>query len=295
VFLKSILKKMKIPDWDYIFNQLNCSGTPVPICQNNGIASSTWKLRSNNMDLFIKTCSVNFNEIFSAEVDGLLEISKTDSVRVPEVIGFGKTDSENYLALEWIDIKSPNKIIEASFGEQLAELHRTTSKNFGWFRDNTIGLTPQINNSSKDWVNFFRENRLQYQLKLAYDNGFSGKLQQLGAILIEQLPLYFDSSKIEPSLLHGDLWAGNWGSYMESPIVFDPAVYFGDRETDLAMTMLFGGFGKNFYEAYESCWPLRQGHQKRLKIYQLYHVLNHLNLFGPTYLKPAINLLNKIL
>ena len=286
---------MKVPNWANILNQLNCSGTPIPISQNNGNTSSTWKLFSDDMDLFIKTCPVDICEIYSAEVDGLFEISKTDAIRVPEVIGFGKTDTENYLALEWIDIEPSNYKTEISFGEQLSELHRATSKNFGWFRDNTIGLTPQINNYSDDWINFFRENRLQYQLKLAYDNGYSGKLQQLGSILIKKLPLYFDSSKIESSLLHGDLWAGNWGSYMDSPIIFDPAVYFGDRETDLAMTMLFGGFGKNFYEAYESCWPLRQGYQKRLKIYQLYHVLNHLNLFGATYFKSAINLLDEIL
>ncbi len=286
---------MKTPNWDNILNQLNCSGTPIPVGQNDGNTSSTWKLCSDGMDLFIKTCPVDIYEIYSAEADGLLEISKTDSIRVPEVIGFGKTDTENYLALEWIDIEPPNYVTEISFGEQLSELHRVTCENFGWFRDNTIGLTPQINNYSDDWVNFFRENRLEYQLKLAYNNGYSGKLQQLGSILIKKLPLYFDSGKIESSLLHGDLWAGNWGSYMDRPIIFDPAVYFGDRETDLAMTMLFGGFGKNFYEAYESCWPLRQGYQKRLKIYQLYHVLNHLNLFGATYLKSAINLLKEIL
>jgi len=286
---------MKTPNWANILNQLNCSGTPIPVSQNNGNTSSTWKLFSDDMDLFIKTCPIDIYEIYSAEADGLLEISKTGAIRVPEVIGFGKTDTENYLALEWIDIEPPNYVTEISFGEQLSELHRATCENFGWFRDNTIGLTPQINNYSDDWVNFFRENRLEYQLKLAYDNGYSGKLQQLGSILIKKLPLYFDSSKIESSLLHGDLWAGNWGSYKDSPIIFDPAVYFGDRETDLAMTMLFGGFGKNFYEAYESCWPLRHGYQKRLKIYQLYHVLNHLNLFGATYFKSAINLLEEIL
>ena len=286
---------MKIPNWANILNQLNYSGVPIPISQNDGNTSSTWKLCNDDMDIFIKTCPVNLYEIYSAEADGLLEISETNSIRVPEVIGFGKTETESYLALEWIDIESPSHAIEISFGEQLAELHRMTSENFGWFRNNSIGLTPQINNYSNDWVNFFRENRLQYQLKLAYDNGYSGKLQQLGSMLIKTLPLFFDSSKIESSLLHGDLWAGNWGSYMESPIIFDPAVYFGDRETDLAMTMLFGGFGKFFYEAYESCWPLRQGYQKRLKIYQLYHVLNHLNLFGTTYLKHAINLLEEIL
>ncbi|MBM38246.1 MAG: hypothetical protein CMO97_04150 [Woeseia sp.] len=286
---------MKIPNWANILNQLNYSGVPIPISQNDGNTSSTWKLCNDDMDIFIKTCPVNLYEIYSAEVDGLLEISKTNSIRVPEVIGFGKTETESYLALEWIDIESPSHAIEVSFGEQLAELHRMTSENFGWFRNNSIGLTPQINNYSNDWVNFFRENRLQYQLKLAYDNGYSGKLQQLGSMLIKKLPLFFDSSKIESSLLHGDLWAGNWGSYMESPIIFDPAVYFGDRETDLAMTMLFGGLGRFFYEAYESCWPLRQGYQKRLKIYQLYHVLNHLNIFGTTYLKHAINLLEEIL
>ena len=134
-----------------------------------------------------------------------------------------------------------------------------------------------------------------YQLGLAADNGFTGELQERGSRLLKRLPVYFESVKPEVSLLHGDLWGGNWGCTGGDPVIFDPAVYYGDRETDIAMTRLFGGFGAAFYEAYDSSWPLADGHQERLHLYQLYHVLNHLNLFGSAYLGRAVSLIDELL
>ena len=133
-----------------------------------------------------------------------------------------------------------------------------------------------------------------FQLRLAAENGFTGALQEQGARLVKRLPAYFENYKPLPSLLHGDLWGGNWASCNGAPVIFDPAVYFGDRESDLAMTRLFGGFGSAFYAASEAAWPLEPGHEARNDIYQLYHVLNHLNLFGSGYLGRAIQLLRKL-
>jgi len=135
---------------------------------------------------------------------------------------------------------------------------------------------------------------LAFQFRLAAENGFVGELQEQGARLLKRLPVYFEDGAVAASLLHGDLWGGNWAACAGQPVIFDPAVYFGDRETDLAMTRLFGGFGPAFYDAYESNWPLPDGHHERSLLYQLYHVLNHLNLFGSAYLGRAMRLIDEL-
>ena len=132
-------------------------------------------------------------------------------------------------------------------------------------------------------------------LALAAGNGYGGDIAGLGARLAAKLPEFFDGYTPDASLLHGDLWGGNWGAVAGEPVMFDPAVYYGDRETDIAMTMVFGGFGRAFYEAYESSWPMAAGHEQRLRLYQLYHILNHLNLFGRSYLGRAIDLMKSLL
>ena len=233
--------------------------------------------------------------MFEAEAEGLAELRSARAIRVPDVIDVGITDGQSYISLEKLALSRPTVETERVLGQQLAKLHRHTQKQFGWHRDNTIGLTPQRNDQSADWMVFFREHRLQFQLELAADNGFGGELLELGAQLCEQLDKLFDDYDPAASLLHGDLWGGNWGNVDGEPVVFDPAVYYGDRETDIAMTRLFGGFGQAFYEAYESDWPMQQGHEARLKLYQLYHVLNHLNLFGRGYLQQALTLTKALL
>jgi fructosamine-3-kinase len=233
--------------------------------------------------------------MFAAEADGLAELSKAAAVRVPEIIATGHDDAPVFLALEWLNFEAPGVATERQFGEQLAQMHRTTRSQYGWHRDNTIGLTAQHNAWNDDWLGFFREQRLGYQLRLAAENGYARDLQDRGASLIKRLPIFFDGTAPVPSLLHGDLWGGNWACAEGAPVIFDPAVYYGDRETDIAMTRLFGGFGQAFYEAYEDTWPLQPGHQDRAKLYQLYHVLNHLNLFGSAYLGRATGLMDELL
>lgn len=196
--------------------------------------------------------------------------------------------------MERLVFEAPTAATERQLGVQMAALHRQVAPQFGWFRDNTIGLTPQRNTWSDDWPDFFREHRLELQLDLACKNGYAAELGEAGRLLAATLDSLFDGYTPVASLLHGDLWAGNWGSVNGEPVIFDPAVYYGDRETDIAMSKLFGGFGQPFYAAYEESWPMAPGHERRLKLYQLYHVLNHLNLFGRGYLDQARRLLREL-
>ena len=232
--------------------------------------------------------------MFEAEADGLRELKSANALRVPEVLDCGIRNGEAFIALERFTFDRADAATEALLGERLALLHRHTDDRFGWFRDNTIGLTPQVNTRCDDWVDFFRRYRLEFQLELARSNGYGADLDQAGAALCRRLPDLFTAYEPQASLLHGDLWGGNWGSVDGGPVIYDPAVYYGDRESDIAMTMLFGGFGKPFYEAYEKSWPMAPGHEQRLKLYRLYHVLNHLNLFGRSYLAQAQSLLREL-
>jgi fructosamine-3-kinase len=245
-------------------------------------------------DTFRKTGPESALEMFEAEVDGLNEIRATREIRVPEVIDCGVMNGESYLDLERLHFERPSGATEGLLGKQLAKLHRHTQERFGWFRDNTIGLTPQVNTWSGSWISFFREHRLEFQLELAIARGYGADVSRLGKELSYRLPELFEGYEPAASLLHGDLWGGNWGCVNGQPVLFDPAVHYGDRESDIAMTMLFGGFGRPFYEAYEKGWPMAPGHEQRLKLYQLYHVLNHLNLFGRSYLGRAVGLLKDL-
>ena len=285
-----------MPDWSPILDELRAAGVnvperPVPQAVGGGDVSAAWRIG----DLFVKTGPRTAHDMFAAEADGLAELARPDVIRVPKTIACGVTGDTAYLATEWLDLERSTATVETRLGEQLAALHRVTSDRHGWHRNNTIGPTPQYNPWSDNWVEFFREHRLGFQLQLAADNGYGGKLQDEGSRLLECLDRFFDGYEPEASLLHGDLWGGNWGSCDGAPVIFDPAVYYGDRETDLAMTRLFGGFGRAFYEAYEANAPLAPGHQARCDLYQLYHVLNHLNLFGSAYLGQANTLIGRLL
>jgi fructosamine-3-kinase len=209
---------------------------------------------------------------YAAEADGLEALRP--HIRVPRVLDRGVKEGKAFILLERLDLKRGGDY--AQLGRMLAGLHRQTGPRFGWHRDNHIGLTPQQNGWCDDWTQFWRERRLRPQIELANRNGFRLELPDPAALL--------ENHKPEASLLHGDLWSGNAGFTREGPVIFDPAVYYGDRETDLAMTELFGGFPREFYEAYNEAFPLDAGYGKRKHLYNLYHLLNHLNLFGGGYL-----------
>lgn len=288
-----------MPDWSSIFQCLADAG----IAANNASAAqpvgggdinAAWALETKQGRIFLKTGAASAFEMFDAEAEGLMEIASAKVLRVPEVLAIGNDVQQSFLALEWLPLQRADTEMERLLGEQLANMHRVVKGRFGWHRDNTIGRTPQCNTWSANWAEFFAEQRIAFQLRLAAEKGFGGEIQELGAGLLSRLPAFFKDYSPVPSLLHGDLWGGNWSSSNGVPVIFDPAVYYGDRETDLAMTRLFGGFGRAFYDAYESAWPLQPGNSERRDLYQLYHVLNHLNLFGQGYLSQALRLLRNL-
>jgi fructosamine-3-kinase len=215
---------------------------------------------------------------------------------VPRILGQGASTAQAWLELEWFDLRPADPASDARMGAALARLHAVTGSRFGLDRDNAIGAAPQPNAPADDWVAFWRERRIGFQLERAAANGRAVRLQERGRRLLERLPGFFAGYAPVPSLLHGDLWAGNRGMLGDgTPVVFDPAVYFGDREADVAMTRLFGGFGPCFYAAYATEWPLDAGVAVRSDLYNLYHALNHLNLFGGSYLAMAESMIDRLL
>ena len=245
---------------------------------------------------FVKLNAPDKAEMFSAEAAGLNEIARTRTVRVPLAVCHGACPAACWLVLEHLELRPADDRSMAELGRNLARMHRVTGERYGWHRDNTIGATPQVNTRHGDWIAFWHERRLGYQLKLAGSRGHSGRLIANGERLLGTLPSFFHGYTPPPSLLHGDLWSGNAG--LESggdPVIYDPAVYYGDREADLAMTELFGGFSQSFYQAYRAEHPLDPGYGTRKHLYNLYHVLNHLNLFGGGYGAKAERMIEQLL
>lgn len=246
--------------------------------------------------IFVKHGRADCLPVFEAEAAGLAELARAKALRVPDVLAVSIEDETAFLVLEWIDLGPVNARSERHLGERLALQHRVTRDRFGWDRDNSIGSTPQSNRASQDWIEFFREQRLLPQLAMAKQSGAGSDVIDCGQQLCERLHVFFDTYRPVPSLLHGDLWGGNWGTAANGePVLFDPSVYFGDREADVAMTRLFGGFGAAFYAAYHSAWPLEAGADVRVTLYNLYHVLNHFNLFGSGYLRQAQAMIQRLL
>lgn len=255
---------------------------------SGGSIHRSYRWRCGDTPLFVKVADRGGGAGLEAEAAGLLELADARAVRVPRVLARGRAGSTAFLALEWIESRPAGREAEHRLGEQLAEQHRVTAAQFGFGEDNFIGRTPQPNGYLPDWAEFFRERRLRHQLELAARNGFAALLEEPGARLLEAVAALLADHEPEAALLHGDLWAGNWlANVQQEPVIFDPAVYYGDREADLAMTRLFGGFGRAFYDAYHTAAPLPAGHAVRAELYNLYHVLNHANLFGGGYARQA--------
>ena len=249
-----------------------------------GSINRTLRCASRAGPVLLKLNAPDRREMLQTEALGLAALAAAQALDVPRVVAAGATDEDAYLVLEWIDFGAATPGAEMRLGRGLAQLHRCTSERFGWQKDNTIGSTPQANAWVGDWCSFWRERRLVPQLELAARNGLPRECLSLAARLVEGLETLLGDHAPVPSLLHGDLWGGNWGAALDGrPYVFDPAVYYGDRETDLAMTRLFGGFGPAFYRAYEDAWALPPDAANRGELYALYHLLNHFNLFGVSY------------
>lgn len=255
---------------------------------------SRWRCGSDS--LFVKVAAAAMDGQLAAEAAGLRELARAGALRVPAVRAQGIAGGIAFLALEWIEAIPGDDATERRLGEGLAALHAVRAGQFGWGIANTIGPTPQENGWCTEWTEFWRERRLRPQLARAVRSGYGRLLEELGGRLLGAVSGILADHAPQPSLLHGDLWAGNWcADSAGRPVIFDPAVYYGDRETDLAMTRLFGGFGRAFYEAYLHAAPLPTGHEIRVELYNLYHVLNHANLFGGGYPARARSMIDRLL
>ena len=264
---------------------------------SGGCIHSAWRLElADGRLLFAKTSGPDALPLLEAEADGLnaLRAAAGDGpLLVPRPLALGQADGLSVLVLDWLELvggASPQGWRQ--LGEDLARLHRRSLEiacvegdrldaGFGWPRDNVIGSTPQANGWLEDWAAFFRRRRLEPQLSLLARRGVRLRGSEE---LLERLPLWLADHRPEAVLVHGDLWSGNASlSACGGGCLFDPAVHRADREVDLAMAQLFGGFPECFFDGYASHWPLPAGHQRRVRLYNLYHLLNHANLFGGGY------------
>jgi protein-ribulosamine 3-kinase len=275
---------------------VRCAAQPQRRIAGGSINSCYYWPTSGAGALFVKVTGRASLEVFEAEAEGLAELARARALRVPRVLACGTAAASAFLALEWLEAGAATEACEERLGAGLAAQHQISAREFGWRRDNTIGSTPQANGALSSWTEFFRERRLRPQLTLAAANGFGSLLSACGERLLQTLPALLDAHHPQPALLHGDLWGGNWLATPEGePVVFDPAVYYGDREADLAMTRLFGGFGPAFYRAYAAAAPLPPEAALRGELYNLYHVLNHANLFGAGFAGKARHMIDALL
>lgn len=256
-------------------------------CQpvGGGSINQTFKLTTRANEWFVKLNHAAKLWMFEAESAGLTALAQPGIIRVPKPLLTGISGNHAYIVMEALPLGRSDSNTARRFGEQLAELHKQTqSDRYGFAIDNTIGATDQPNDWRDDWLSFWRDKRLGFQLDLALERGMNPRSHSDGRQLCADLERFFDDFRPQASLLHGDLWGGNFAALSDGePTMFDPACYYGDRETDIAMTELFGGFGPDFYQGYNSVWPLDPGYERRKTLYNLYHILNHFNLFGGGY------------
>jgi protein-ribulosamine 3-kinase len=263
---------------------------------SGGCINQAFRIEGLGQHYFVKLNQPTELTMFESEAAGLAELAQPAVIKVPVPICWGRTSQHAYLVTEYITMPGNARSAGVQLGHQLAVLHQVMHAPYGWYRDNYIGSSIQINQFENDWVSFWQKNRLAYQLELAAHRGYGGNLQRQGEKLLHELPAFFRTYTPSPSLLHGDLWSGNYAIDGDGqPVIFDPAIYYGDRETDIAMTELFGGFPSDFYSAYQEKWPLDSGYNTRKVLYNLYHILNHLNLFGGSYLSQAESMIGQLL
>ncbi len=259
-----------------------------------GDTNNAYKISDGKQTYFVKTNRKSLSFMFDAEKQGLIAMQNSQSILVPQVIANGVYGSDSYLVLNYIDMQGQPD--SALFGQKLAQLHLYQAPRFGFDVDNSIGSTPQINAWNDSWTVFWQKERLNYQIHLARQNGLGHKLYDLGLQLIDKTPYFFQSYQPKASLLHGDLWSGNWSATAQGePVIYDPACYYGDHEADLAMTELFGHPGIHFYEAYHELFPIDEGYSTRKLFYNVYHIINHANLFGGHYVQQSINSIEQLL
>ena len=262
---------------------------------SGGCISNAYKINTDTGKIYFLKYNSSVNcDMFIKEAHGLLELNKAGVIKIPDVICYNK----DYILLELIVAGNKQNNFSEDFGRKFALLHKFTSEFYGFYEDNYIGSNPQQNipeeNEKHEWTKFFFNKRILFQLQIAEETGNStSELRKAIAVLENKIEEIVVDNGEKPSLLHGDLWGGNYLINTKGfACLIDPAVYYGNREADLAMTKLFGGFDSRFYEAYNEAFPLPEGYEYRENIYKLYHVLNHLNLFGGGYYSQAMSLIS---
>ena len=258
---------------------VNGESSIVGGCINNAI-----KINTDKGLFFVKWNTNAKANMFQTEYNGLKVLKDTNTIRIPNVLCF----DDDFLILEFIPPSNPNNAFWEVFGQKLALMHKQTHSKFGLDFDNYIGSLYQDNTQNKNWTEFFIQNRMQTQLSIG---NFSGTLLSDFDKLFQKLPNLFPNEK--PALLHGDLWNGNFlAKNGDTPMLIDPAIYYGNREIDIAMSKLFGGFNSDFYFAYNESHPLENGWKERIQICNLYPLLVHVNLFGGAYINQVKNILS---
>ena len=257
-----------------------------------GDTDSSFRITDGRLSYFVKLSLASDAPRQQAEIRGLTALSASPHIATPNIICRGIHQNHSFLVLEYLALTPGTEGDFAKLGKQLAKMHQSSCQTeYGWQYHNFIGKTPQCNSPQQNWCDFFAHQRIGYVLGLLAQQGIN-----FGPIdtLVSQVKQRLSGHQPLAALLHGDLWSGNIGFCGATPVLFDPAVYFGDRETDLAMTELFGGFPAAFYEGYHRQWPLPEGYAQRKKLYQLYHLLNHVLLFGEQYLTTTRNQLQQL-
>lgn len=290
---------MNLTDWQVVQQLLvDRSGQKVGRLEASSVSGGdinrAYRLSDGRQQFFVKINEVERLLMFEAEMHGLNEIRDSDSIRCPRPIGCGVTDRFAFIVMEYLDLSG--SMDQLRFAQQLAKMHLCQQQQFGYPIDNTIGSSPQPNRYDQDWVSFWQQQRLGFQLSLAKKNGFGSELFDIGMRLNQQVGAFFSNYSPIASLLHGDLWGGNQGADAAgNPVIYDPACYYGDHEADLAMMELFGRPRRQFFDAYHEVFPLDAGYPQRRELYNLYHVLNHANLFGAAYVSQAGRMIESLL
>lgn len=276
--------------WHFISEQISECIDQDFICDDirevkAGDSHRAFKISDGRQRFFVKTNEKIRLSNFQAEAEGLDHLNNTALFKIPKVICMGVVSDHSFLVLEHVTMSQGNEQNWFQFGQTLAKLHQNHSQQmYGWQEDNFIGLTPQSNLWQKKWASFFAEQRIGIMLQLLSEKGHN--LADIDAV-VEAVKRLLAGHNPSSSMLHGDLWHGNVGFHKDQPVLFDPAFYYGDRETDLAMTELFGRFPDIFYQGYQDVWPFEVDYEYRKPIYQLYHVLNHALRFGGHYIDSA--------
>lgn len=280
-----------------VSQNLGFSGAPVSIRPSTGGCihdSTVWEFPGGERTFVKFSSDPEGRRMLESEFHALEHIAATQAVRCPTPLFAIEVPERGFvLAMEYLELEPLSHSSAAQLGEAMAQLHQCHGRTFGFERDNFIGRTPQSNVQTSDWAEFFWQHRVRYQLELARSQGYSTlpSPSRVESAILNALA----SHTPDPSLLHGDLWGGNAAALPDgTPVIYDPACYYGDRESDLAFTEMFGGFPPEFYQSYEATSPMDAGYRERKSLYNLYHYLNHLNLFGSSYLNSCHEILSNL-